>query len=82
MSIVARIKANGGSVRLDGHRLRITTGKLPPAAVAWIARNKRELMREVWPGFDDFEERAAIREYDGGQERAHAETQAYAEVTT
>ncbi|MDG4650097.1 hypothetical protein P6F26_16740 [Roseibacterium sp. SDUM158017] len=43
-------------------------------------RWKRALMREVWPEVDDFEERAAIREFDGGQSRQEAEAAAYEEV--
>lgn len=30
----------------------------------------------------EFEERAAIREYDGGQAREHAEAEAFQEITT
>ena len=39
------------------------------------------LARKVWPEADAFEERAAIREYCGGQDRAAAERAAYGEVT-
>lgn len=42
--------------------------------------HRSDLMREVWPEFDDFEERAAIREFEGGMSRADAEAAAYAEV--
>lgn len=80
MSILARIRAHGGEVIRDKWRIRIRRGRLSEAAVAWIASRRNELMREVWDDFDDFEERAAIREYDGGQDRATAEAEAYREI--
>jgi len=46
---------------------------------AWRALRYR-LMREVWPEFDDWNERAAIMEYDGGMDRAEAEAAAYDDV--
>jgi len=51
-------------------------------ALAWLRepQNKRRLMREVWPEFDEWEERAAIREFDGGMDRAEAEAAAYDDV--
>ncbi|RMD90368.1 MAG: hypothetical protein D6811_10770 [Alphaproteobacteria bacterium] len=80
MSVIDRIRAHGGEVIRDGHRFRLRRGRLSDDAVAWIAAHKREVMREVWPDFDDWEERAAIREFDGGQEREEAEREAYREV--
>lgn len=80
MSILARIRAKGGDVIRDGHRFRLRRGRLDDAAVAWIAARWRDVCREAWPAFDDWEERAAIREYDGGQPRAEAEAAACREV--
>lgn len=80
MSILDRIRANGGEVIRTGWQFRIRKGRLTPVALAWIAERRSELMREVWPEFDDWHERAAIREFDGGQARADAEAAAYAEV--
>lgn len=78
--ILDRIRAQGGEVIRDKWRIRIRRGRLTDAAMEWIRENRQALMLEVWPEFDAFEERAAIREYDGGQDRAEAERDAYAEV--
>lgn len=82
MSILARIQAHGGDAARDGWQLRLRRGRLGDTALEWLREpeNKRRLMREVWPEFDDFEERAAIREYDGGESRDEAESAAYAEI--
>lgn len=81
-SILDRIRENGGEVRRDKWSLRIRRGRLTDEALAWLRKPdvKRALTREVWPECDDWEERAAIREYDGGQNRADAEAAAYDEV--
>lgn len=79
MSIHERIRANGGELVRDGWRLSLRRGKLTDDAVAWVKKNHRDAMREIWPAFDEWEERAAIREYDGGQDRAEAEAAAYGE---
>jgi hypothetical protein len=82
VSILDRIRANGGEVIRDRWSVRVVPGRLSPAALAWLRDPKRkaDLAREVWPEFDAFEERAAIREFDGGQDRATAEREAYREV--
>lgn len=80
MSIVARIRAQGGDVIRDEWRFALKRGRLDDAALAWIRARWRQVCAEVWPAFDDFEERAAIREYCGGQTRAEAERDAYREV--
>ena len=80
MSILARIRANGGEVIRDGHRFRLRKGRLTPEAIEWLRVRWRDVCRETWPEFDAWEERAAIREYLGGQTRDEAEASAYAEV--
>lgn len=80
MSIIDRIRANGGDVIRDGWTISLRKGRLTDDQVAWIARNKSALMQEVWPEYDCFQERAAIREFCGGQSRADAEAAAYREV--
>ena len=80
MSIIDRIMANGGEVIRDGWTVSLRKGRLTDDQVAWIARNKSALMQEVWPEYDDFEERAAIREFDGGMNRVDAEAAAYRDV--
>lgn len=81
MSILARIHAHGGAVVLDGLALRIRRGRLDDAALAWVKAHRDDLMREVMPNHDAWEERAAIREYDGGQTREEAEAAAFEEVS-
>lgn len=82
MSILDRIRANGGEVIRDGWSLRLRRGRLTDDAVAWLRKPKvkQQLMREVWPDVDDWHERAAIREFDGGQPREEADRDAYGEV--
>lgn len=81
MSILARIRAHGGEVIRNEWRITLRKGRLSAAALEWIAGHRDELMREVWPEFDDWNERAAIREYCGGMSRAEAEAAAYGDVT-
>ena len=81
MSILARIRAHGGEVIRTEWRITLRKGRLSAAALEWIAGRRPELMREVWPEFDDWNERAAIREYCGGMSRAEAEAAAYGDVT-
>jgi hypothetical protein len=81
--ILDRIRAHGGDVIRDQWRLRLRRGRLPASAIAWLRqpRIQTALLLEVWPEADAIEERAAIREYCGGQDRAAAERAAYREVT-
>lgn len=78
--ILDRIRAHGGEVIRDKWEIRLRRGRLTDEAMAWIKARRVELTREVWPEYDDFEERAAIREFDGGMPRAEAEAAAYADV--
>lgn len=82
MSILDRIRAHGGDVTRDRWTITVRRGRLSADAVAWVSAHKDDLMREVWPEFDAFEERAAIMEYDGGLSRSDAENAAYREVST
>ena len=80
MSILARIRAHGGEVTRDGWTIRLRPGRLKPDALAWVKAHRDDLLAEVWPERDAFEERAAIMEYDAGMPRAEAEAAAYREV--
>lgn len=80
MSILARIRANGGDVIREEWRINLRRGRMDDAAVAWVGTHKADLMREVWPEYDEFEERAAIMEFDGGMTRPEAEAAAYRRV--
>jgi len=84
VSILARIHANGGDVIRREWRFTLKRGRLTTEAPDWLraAGRWRMACREVWPILDLWEERAAIREFDGGMSRAEAEAAAYAEVGT
>lgn len=55
----------------------VLSGKGYPVVVPEAAPVNPDTRRELW---DDWEERAAIREYDGGQPREVAEREAAREV--
>jgi hypothetical protein len=80
MAIIDRIRANGGEVIREGYRFRLRKGRLSPEAVKWVRAHFAELCADIWPEFDAFEERAAIRQFCGGQTREEAEEAAYREV--
>lgn len=80
MSIVERIRAHDGDVIRSSWRVSLRPGRLAPESIEWLKAHRSDLMREVWPEFDEWEERAAIREFDGGMSREDAEAAAYAEV--
>lgn len=80
MTILARIRAHGGTVTAHRFQLRLKPGRLSAEALEWIKRHRHRLHVEVWPLADEWAERAAIREFDGYQDRAEAEEEAYWEV--
>lgn len=77
MSILSHIRVHGGSVVRDGYRFSLRRGRLTPHALAWIKANMDAVKREVWPAFDDWQERAAIMEFEGGLTREEAERAAW-----
>lgn len=79
--ILDRIRAQGGDVIRDRWSMKLRRGRLSTDAVAWIKGKRVDLMRELWPAYDAWDERAAIREFEGEQPRRDAEEAAYAEVT-
>ena len=80
MSIIDRIRAHGGDVIRDEWRISLRKGRLTPDAVKWVAANRAALLQEIWPEYGAFEERAAIKEFGAGMNRADAEAAAYREV--
>lgn len=76
-----RILAHGGEVIRDEWRVSLRKGRLTAEALEWLREHKADLMREVWPEFDAWDERAAIMEFDGGMTRDEAEAAAYRSVT-
>jgi hypothetical protein len=82
VSIVDRIRAHGGEVIRDKWSITLRRGRLSAEALEWVREHRADLMREMWLQYDEWEERAAIREFDGGQPRSEAEAEAYREVMT
>lgn len=82
MSILARIRAQGGDIIRDEWRFTLRRGRLTPAALTWLKGGMRLFSAccEVWPDYAEWTERSAIREFNGGQARADAERDAYGEV--
>lgn len=83
MAILDRIRAHGGEVIRDEWRMILRPGRLSPDALEWLKRPevRAQVLAEIWPEVDDWHERAAVREFDGGQDRDTAEREAYREVT-
>jgi hypothetical protein len=70
---LSRVRALGANIMLDGEKLRIINrAKLPPAAIAMIRDHARDIAALI-EAEAEFEERAAILEYDGGLPRPQAE---------
>lgn len=80
MSILSRIRANGGEVIRSEWRFALRPGRLSVDAIAWVKTRWPEVRLEAWPDFGRWEERAAIKEYDAGMTRADAEAEAYREI--
>lgn len=78
--ILDRIRAHGGEVIRDKWMISLRKGRLTDDAVHWIGQRREDLMLEIWPEYDRWVERAAMREFCGGQPREEAEKAAYAEV--
>ena len=75
--ILDRIRAQGGNVIRKGFTFSLRQGRLTPDAVAWVKANLEAVKAEVWPAHEDWQERAAIMEFDGGMTREAAEQAAY-----
>lgn len=82
MSILARIRANGGDVIRTEWRFRLQPGRLTVEALAWLRARWWMACAEAWPLWGEWAERAAIMEHDGGLPRAEAERLAYQEVAS
>lgn len=73
-SIYARVRHYGANLQIKGETIAIIhQWKLPKEAISVIAANRDDLFRFLRAKHDEFEERAAIAEYDGGLPRAIAE---------
>lgn len=71
--IVERIRSHGANILLNGSKLEIVNpARLPEGASAFIRQNAKAIAAYL-DRESQFEERAAIMEYDGGLRRADAE---------
>ncbi len=76
LSILAEFEAQGVELIVDGDKLRWRGPKTvkTPDAIEKLKRHKADLIEALQtPSVDDFAERAAIAEYDGGLSRDEAE---------
>ncbi|MBL8578109.1 MAG: hypothetical protein JNK47_12855 [Mesorhizobium sp.] len=73
--LVDRVRSFGANIVLDGNTLRIVNKqKLPTGASAFIAKNGKAIAEYLRSDQNiDFEERAAIVEFDGKAPREWAE---------
>lgn len=76
--VLDRIRAQGGNVIRRGFSFSLRQGRLTPEAVAWVKANLEAVKAEVWPAYHDWQERAAVMEFEGGLTRDEAEAAAYA----
>lgn len=88
LAVLRALRSEGCTVTLDGGNLRLRAPvPLPPAIVSAVRAEKPGLVRllsrhaDVFDRLDDFEERAAILEFDGHLSCAEAEQQAWREVS-
>lgn len=75
--VLDRIRAQGGNVIRKGFSFSLRQGRLTPEAIAWVKTNIETVKAEVWPAYHDWQERAAVMEFEGGLTRAEAEAAAY-----
>lgn len=80
MSILSRLRHNGGDCVRDGYAFKLRPGRLTPQQIQWLKGHVENLKAEVWPFYDVWSERAAIMEFDGGLSRIEAERLAYEDI--
>jgi len=73
VKIMARVRARGANVILDGGRLKIIHGKKLPAEALQFIKDNAAAVADCLEREAEFEERAAIIEHDGGLPRPAAE---------
>jgi len=87
--LIEDARAAGLSIEVEGADLIVEADcEMPPDLLASLRQHKAELIAvlvvskpsKVQRWRDEFEERAAIREYDGGYTRAEAERLAWGEI--
>lgn len=82
--LIEQVRAAGGQIEARGATIKLRAPQpLPDALIAELRRHKPELLAHLGVAESvrfDLEERAAIREYSGGQTRPDAERGAIADV--
>jgi hypothetical protein len=72
--IVARLRAHGANIVMDGGGLRIVNGrKLPPGSREYVLQHRDAIAEFLAAEHDAVEERAAIVEFEAGAPREWAE---------
>lgn len=77
MTPLAFIRSHGGDVVRKGYQFRLRPGRMDAAAIARVKAHMEAVKAEVWPAYADWQERAAIMEFDGGLSREEAERAAF-----
>ncbi|MBP2227192.1 hypothetical protein J2847_000459 [Azospirillum agricola] len=87
LAVLRTVHAEGGTVSLDGGNLRLRApAPLPPAIVSTVRAEKPGLVHlltgcpDLPDRLDEFEERAAILQFDAHLSRSEAERRAWADV--
>lgn len=80
--LIQQVQVAGGSIHATGGRIKLTAPRpLPSVLVETLKAHKTELLAYLSDDLTEnirehFEERAAIREHDGGEPREKAEAEA------
>ena len=77
MTPLAFIRSHGGNVIREGYAFRLRPGRMSADAIARVKPHMEAIKAVVWPAYPEWEERAAIMEFDGGLTREEAEHAAY-----
>lgn len=77
MSPLAFIRSHGGNVVRDGFQFRLRPGRMDAGMIARVKPHMEAIKAEVWTAYADWQERAAIMEFEGGLPREDAERAAW-----
>lgn len=77
MTPLSFIRSHGGNVIRDGFQFRLRPGRMNAAQIERLKPHMEAIKADVWPAYADWQERAAIMEFDGGLSRQEAERAAY-----
>ncbi|MEM8555704.1 MAG: hypothetical protein AAGF71_12875 [Pseudomonadota bacterium] len=82
MTPLQYLRRHGGRVSRHKWTFRLHPGRVSRKALARLQDPLvlHRLRTEVWPEYEDWLERAAIREFCGGQSRTDAERDAFTDI--